>query len=259
MRIATWNINGVRARFDFVEQWLAERKPDIVGVQELKSEEEEFPYDEFARLGYHAIVHGQKAWNGVAVLSREPVEVTQAGLQGHEDAGARMLAVQAGDLHFVTVYCPNGKSVDHPDFAKKLEWFSALADFIDERYQPTQQLVLCGDFNVVPAEPDTWSEDLLEGGIFHTVAERDRISALLDWGLVDVWRDRYPDKPGFTWWDYRNNAFKKNRGLRIDFMLATQPVLERVRFVQPDKSWREYRDELIASDHAPLYADLADE
>ena len=258
MRLATWNINGIRARLQFVERWLAERRPDIVGFQELKTEEQEFPFDELARCGYHSLIHGQKAWNGVAVLSREPVELLHAGLPGHEDDGSRLIAVRQGELDFVTVYCPNGKSIDHPDFSSKLRWFDSLQQFIEQQYDPSRQLVLCGDFNVVPTAVDSWSEDLLEGGIFHTVAERERISRLCDWGLRDVWRERYPEKPGFTWWDYRGNAFRKKHGLRIDFLLATQPVFERVQFVQADTAWREYIDELIASDHAPVYMDLRD-
>ncbi len=258
MRIATWNINGIRARLEFVERWLAERQPDIVGFQELKSEEADFPFDELARCGYHAVIHGQKAWNGVAVLSREPVELIQTGLPGREADGARLLAARRGDMRFITIYCPNGKNVDHPDFAEKLAWYDALQAYLVEHHDPTEPLVLCGDFNVVPAAIDSWSEDLLEGAIFHTVAERERIQRLLDWGLVDVWREREPAKPGFTWWDYRQGAFRKKRGLRIDFLLATRPVVDRVQFVQPDVTWRQYIGELKASDHAPLYMDLGE-
>lgn len=258
MRIATWNINGIRARLEFVGDWLRERKPDIVGLQELKAPDDELPLDEIAQLGYHVVAHGQPAWNGVAVLSREPVEVTQVGLPGREDDGARLLAVAAGDLHFVTVYCPNGKSVDHPDFSRKLAWFDALHAFIDARYTPQDRLIVAGDFNVVPAAADSWSEDLLEGSVFHTVAERERIAWFANWGLRDTWRTRNPDAPGFTWWDYRGNALKKKRGLRIDFLLATAPVDQHVTFVQPDAEWRAYRGELIASDHAPVYLDLGE-
>ena len=258
MRLATWNINGIRARLEFVELWLGERKPDIVGVQELKCEEDDFPFDELARLGYRALVHGQKSWNGVAVFSRQPMQTTAIGLPGFEDQGARLIAATTTDgLNFVTVYCPNGKSVDHPDFERKLAWYDGLREFIAANYSPDDDLVVCGDFNVVRAEVDSWGGDLLDGGIFHTPAERDRIQGILDWGLVDAWRARHPDDPGFTWWDYRQSSFKRKRGLRIDFMLLSSPVAERVTFMKPDRTWRAKRDELIPSDHAPVYLDLA--
>lgn len=258
MRIATWNINGIRARLDYLRLWLEERQPDLVGLQELKSTEQQFPYDELREVGYHAATHCQKAWNGVAVLSREPVELRQAGLHNQDEAGARLVAVDAGDLCFATVYCPNGKSVGHPDFARKLSWFDDLRDFVESTAQRTENLVLCGDFNVVPQAVDSWAEDILEGGIFHTVAERERIAALEALGLHDVFRVKNPKLPGFTWWDYRAGAFHKNRGLRIDLALATQSVLDRVVFVNPERDWRKKVNGLTPSDHCPLTIDMRD-
>lgn len=257
MRIATWNINGVRARLEFVQRWLDERRPDLLGVQELKSDEEQFPFDAFAECGYHVTAQFQKAWNGVAILSRTPAQTAHVGLPGRDADGARLVAAEVAGLHFVTVYCPNGKSIDHPDFWEKLKWYDALFDFLDARYTPADPVVLCGDFNVVPAAVDSWSEDLLAGGIFHTVAERERIARLQAWGLCDLWRAQHPVEPGFTWWDYRGNSFKKKRGLRIDFILATDPVRARLQFITPDTDWRDSVAGLTPSDHAPVYADLA--
>jgi exodeoxyribonuclease-3 len=258
MRIATWNVNGIRARLDFVLRWLDERQPDVLGIQELKSTNDQLPEDALREAGYHVLAHGQKAWNGVAILSRDEPQWHHLGLPGGEDLGSRLAAARMGDFNFVTVYCPNGKSVDHPDFEAKLNWYDHLLAFIDDHFTPSDQLVLCGDFNVVPAAVDSWNEDILEGTIFHTVAERERYARLLDWGLVDVWRAREPEKPGFTWWDYRAGSFRKNRGLRIDFLLASEAVHDRVRFIQPDREWREKVDGMTASDHAPLWADLED-
>jgi exodeoxyribonuclease-3 len=123
MRVATWNVNGLRARFDFVLHWLKERQPDLVGLQEIKLTDELFPHSELEQLGYRAVAHCQKSWNGVAILSRIPLEVTQRGLPGEEEFGARLITAKAGDLIFTTIYCPNGKSVEHPDFPRKLAWF----------------------------------------------------------------------------------------------------------------------------------------
>lgn len=256
MRIATWNVNGIRARRDFVLRWLEERRPDVLGVQELKSTDEQFPADAFTEAGYHCVVHGQKAWNGVGIFARGPIEPTQVGLPGQESVGARLLAADVGPLSFVTVYCPNGKKVEHPDFAEKLGWFDALSEFLDARYSRNDSLVVGGDFNIVPAAVDSYNEEILEGTIFHTVAERQRYQQLLDWGLYDLFRARQPDTPGFTWWDYRGGAFRRKRGLRIDFLLATTPVFEAVQFVKPDREWRDKVDGMTPSDHAPVYADV---
>ncbi len=256
MRIATWNINGLRARLDFVRHWLEARQPDLVGLQELKLEDDQFPHDEFAALGYDAATHGQKAWNGVAVLSRGPIEVRQRGLEGQEEMGARLLTVDSLGLSFTTIYCPNGKDLEHEDFPRKLAWLDALAEHFDRRHDPAEPTVLCGDFNICPAPIDSWNERRLGGSIFHTVDERERFRRLEDWGLRDLFRERYPDAQVFSWWDYRGGAFHRGMGLRIDLLLGTAPVLTRTRSVETDRDYRKKKDGLIASDHAPVIAEL---
>jgi len=256
MRIATWNVNGLRARLDFVAHWLRERKPDLIGLQELKLTDDQFPVDEFEALGYRAVSHGQKAWNGVAILSREPVQVTQRGLPGQEDFGARLITAELGDLAFTTIYVPNGKSTTHADFPKKLAWLDALRTHLEQSGDPNRPAVVCGDFNIVPAAIDSWNEARLAGHVFHTDEERARLRALLDWGLTDVFRQLHPDDPAFSWWDYRGGAFHRKQGLRIDFLLATAPALARVRSVEIDREYRKKKDGLTASDHAPVFADL---
>lgn len=254
MRIATWNVNGLRARLDFVKLWLEARRPDVVGLQELKTEDSEFPFETFSELGYAAVVHGQKAWNGVAVLSREPAEVILRGLPGQEDAGARLLRVRVGGIDFTTVYCPNGKAVDHPDYAAKLAWFDALAAYWRDASAGADR-VLCGDFNVVPAALDSWRGDVSDY-IFHTPAERARFDALTAQGLFDLFRARHPDRQAFSWWDYRGGSFHRGQGLRIDLVLASRSVLERVERIEIDRDFRKKQQGLTASDHAPVYADL---
>ncbi|MEZ5331093.1 MAG: exodeoxyribonuclease III [Thermoanaerobaculia bacterium] len=256
MLVATWNINGLRARFDFLVHWLRARKPDLVGLQELKLEEDQFPREELEAEGYHAAVHGQKAWNGVAVLSRKPAEIVHRGLSSQEEAGARLLAVQVDGLTFTTLYCPNGKSVDHEDFPRKLEWLDSLARHLESSHSSGEPLILCGDFNICPGPLDTWNEKGKKGSIFHTDEERSRFQALLDWGLVDVYRRENPEGRDFSWWDYRGGAFHRGMGLRIDFLLATEPVAGKVREVVIDRDYRKKKDGLTASDHAPVMADL---
>lgn len=256
MRIATWNINGLAARLDYVRHWLKARRPDVVGLQELKTADDKFPHDVFEAAGYRAVVHGQKAWNGVAILSREPAEVLHQGLPGQEDFGARLITARIGELSFTTVYCPNGKHTGHADFPRKLAWYDALREHLADSHDPGQPAILCGDFNICPTPLDSWNEADLGGGIFHTPDERRRFQGLLDGGLVDVFRHAYPDRQAFSWWDYRAGAFHRNMGLRIDFLLATPPLLAKVRHVEIDRDYRKKKDGLTASDHAPVIADL---
>lgn len=255
MRIATWNINGLRSRLEFILHWLAAREPDVVGLQELKLTDEQFPYDEFEAAGYKAAVYGQKAWNGVAILSREPGEVTQRGLPGEDAFGSRLVTARFGDLSFTTVYCPNGKRLDHEDYARKLDWYDSLAT----HWAATagESAVLCGDFNICPTDLDSHHSPAKTGQrIFHTEAERRRFGRLLDDGLIDLYRSRYPEERMYSWWDYRGGSFHRNLGLRIDFILGTSAVVERVRDVVIDRDYRKKKDGLTASDHAPVYADL---
>jgi len=256
MRIATWNVNGLKARLEFVKLWIQQRKPDIAGLQELKLVDEQFPYAEFEALGYRAAVHGQKGWNGVGILTRDASVVRQQGLPGQEALGARLLHVDVGSLAFVTVYCPNGKAVEHEDYGRKLAWLDGLAGYAERALPASRPIVLCGDFNLCPAPIDSWNEAALAGRIFHTDDERSRFRRLLELGFVDVFRSCHPDTQAFSWWDYRAGAFHQKQGLRIDLLLATPSVMERVRSVEIDREYRKKKDGLTASDHAPVFADL---
>jgi len=256
MRAATWNVNGLRARLDFVRLWLRERKPDLVGLQELKLSDEQFPHDAFEAEGYFAATHGQKSWNGVAVLSREPVETVQRGLPGQEALGARLLTVRAGRLDFTTLYCPNGKHTEHEDFPRKLAWLDALAAHLEARADAGRPAVVCGDLNLCPAPIDSWNEDGLRGSIFHTDAERARFQRLLAAGFVDVFRQLHPEEQAFSWWDYRGGAFHRRQGLRIDCLLATAAAAAGANRAEIDREWRKKKEGLTPSDHAPVFAEL---
>ena len=256
MRIATWNVNGLRARLDYVRIWLESRQPDIVGLQELKVSEEEFPAAAFDDLGFEVVVFGQKAWNGVAILTRHRPELILRGLPGQEDFGARLVGARIAGMTFATVYCPNGKDLTHPDYGRKLAWYDDLAQFWPSRVAAEEPAVLCGDFNVVPEPIDSWRGEDGDGSIFHTPEERTRYRALLDLGLRDLFRETHPDARAFSWWDYRAGAFPRGRGLRIDFLLGTQSLLDRVVDVEIDRDFRKKKDGLTASDHAPVIADL---
>ena len=256
MRIATWNINGLRARLDYLLIWLRDRQPDLVALQELKLEDERFPHAELEAAGYHAVSHGQKAWNGVAVLGHEPLTIEQSGLPGQEELGARLLTARAGDLLLTSLYCPNGKHVEHEDFPRKLAWFDALADHLEAAGAASAATVVAGDFNICPTPLDSWNEKAMAGSIFHTEGERQRFRRLLDLGLTDAFRHLHPDRQAFSWWDYRAGGFHRNHGLRIDFLLASASVAGRLRGSEIDRDYRKKKEGLIASDHAPVWVEI---
>jgi exodeoxyribonuclease-3 len=254
MRIASWNVNGLRARQDFLLHWLRARRPDVVGLQELKLEDAQFPHEVFEKEGYRAAVFGQKSWNGVAILAREAPVVVRRGLAGQEALGARLLSADVAGLRFTTVYVPNGKSALHDDFAGKLAWLAALpAALAGDETRPS---VLAGDFNLCPAALDSWNEAAFHGQIFHTDAERAAIGRLFAAGWRDLFRERHPERQAFSWWDYRAGAFHKGQGLRIDLLLATAPVLARTREAEIDRDYRKKQDGLVPSDHAPVWVEL---
>ena len=238
-------------------RWLRDRRPDVVGLQELKMRDDQFPSAEFEAAGYSAITHGQKAWNGVAILSRQPAVVRQVGLPGQEDFGARLLTAEVCGITFTTVYVPNGKALEHADYERKLEWLDALLEHFRRLHDPLAPGVLCGDFNIVPAALDTWNEERLGGTIFHSEPERQRFAYFLQWGgLSDLFRRLHPAERVFSWWDYRALSFPRNQGMRIDFLLGTQRIAERLEYACIDRDYRKKLDGLTASDHAPVIADL---
>jgi exodeoxyribonuclease-3 len=256
MRIATWNINGLRARLGYLSIWLADRRPDLVALQELKLEDDRFPHAELEAAGYQAVCHGQKAWNGVAILAREPLTVAQIGLPGQEELGARLLTAQIGDLRLTSLYCPNGKHVGHEDFPRKLAWFDVLAEHLSATAVADGAALVAGDFNICPTPLDSWNEQALAGSIFHTEEERLRFRRLLDLGLTDAYRSLHPDRQAFSWWDYRAGGFHRNHGLRIDFLLASPAVAQRLEAAEIDRDYRKKKEGLTASDHAPVWIDL---
>jgi exodeoxyribonuclease-3 len=254
VRLATWNVNGIRARLQRLLEWIEERSPDVVAIQELKTDDDNFPYDELRKTGMFVLAHCQKGWNGVAVLSKQKPTLIEAGLPGFEDFGARLISAEIGDIKAVSVYVPNGKDVTHDDYEGKLRWLSGLSEYIAKTFSPDDQLFVGGDFNVAPEDIDSYDPEGLAGTIFHTDKERAAFSSLLDWGMVDAFRAANPDLQFFTWWDYRGGNFHKNLGLRIDMVLLTRSLAERVASVWVD---RDFRKGSKPSDHAPVIADLS--
>ncbi len=259
MRIVTWNVNSISARLDFVLDYLTTYAPEIVCLQELKVDEQGFPALAFTQAGYASATHGQRQWNGVAVLVKKSAgpapEVVQRGLPGQEEAGSRLLTVTALGLSVTSVYVPNGKTVSHPDFAMKLAWLDALTRYAGDLAAGGKSVV-AGDFNLCPADLDSYDPAGHAGHIFHTAEERARFAALLGLGYEDLFRRVLPDEQVFSWWDYRAGAFHKRQGLRIDLVLGTPDVAARAKGAGIDREFRKKRDGRVPSDHAPVTIEL---
>ncbi len=266
MRIITWNLNSIRTRRARLLRLLERHRPDVLCLQELRAEREEFPWLEVKAAGYAAAVEAQPARNGVAVLARNPVEVRSCSLPVGDRDEARMLDVMldvaAGPLRVLSVYVPNGKSPRHPDWRYKLDWLGALRERLSATARPEEPLAVCGDFNVAPLDRDSAVAD--PNGVLCHPSARKALADLIDWGLSDAYRRRYPvggepDKGIYTWWDYTRLSFARDVGARIDHILVTPPLADRITGVRVDRDERRQRKgEDIPSDHAPLIADFTD-
>jgi len=255
VRFATWNINSVKARLPRLLSWLETADVDAVCLQELKCTAEDFPTAEVTALGYEVAAHGDGRWNGVAVLSRVGLADVVRGLgddePGFPDPEARAVAATCGPIRLWSVYVPNGREVDHPHYAYKLQWLAALRDTVADRaYGP---VAVCGDFNVAPTDTDVWDIAEFEGATHVTTPERDALAALQATGLREVMPRALKYDVPYTYWDYRQLAFPKNRGMRIDLVYAGAPVADAVTDAYVD---REARKGKGASDHAPVVVDV---
>ena len=256
MRVATWNVNSVRQRVPRLLPWLDERQPDVVCLQETKLTDEAFEQllgDELAARGYARALHGEAQWNGVAILSRSGLEDIVAGLAGapgFPHGEARAVAATCGGIRVHSVYVPNGREPGSEHYDYKLAWLAALRKVLGADPEAT---LVCGDMNIAPADDDVFDPAAYVGQTHVTPPERAALAALQDVGLRDVVRERWPDERVFTYWDYRAGMFHQDLGMRIDLVLASTPVAERVRAAWVD---RQARKGSKPSDHAPVIVDL---
>jgi exodeoxyribonuclease III len=256
VRLATWNVNSVKQRLSRLLPWLDERQPDVVCLQETKLTEEAFTDllgEELAGRGYEVAVHGEAAWNGVAILSRVGLEDVEPGLAdapGFPHPEARVVAATCGGIRVFSVYVPNGREPGSEHYEYKLEWLAALRDVVAAGPEAT---VVCGDMNIAPADEDVFDPAAYEGHTHVTAPERAALAELQALGLRDVVRDRWPGERVFSYWDYRAGMFHRDLGMRIDLVLAAAPVAERVRAAWVDRKARKGKG---PSDHAPVVVDL---
>ena len=256
MRIATWNVNSIKQRLPRLLPWLDERAPDVVCLQETKLADEAFAEllgSELSDRGYEVAAHGEAAWNGVAILSRAGLEGVVRGIPGgpgFPEPEARAVAATCGGLRIVSVYVPNGRSPGSEHYAYKLEWLAALREMVRA---DAASAVVCGDMNIAPADDDVFDPEAYEGHTHVTAPERDALAELQSLGLRDVVRDRWPGERVFSYWDYRAGMFHQDLGMRIDLILAGEPVAERVKAAWIDRQARKGKG---PSDHAPVIVDL---
>jgi exodeoxyribonuclease-3 len=267
VRIATWNVNSLRARLEKVMWWLGRARPDVLLLQETKCTDAEAPASEFAAVGYELVHHGQGQWNGVAIATRVGAgqvssnfgEALRPRRQAEAEdvdplAEARMVAAACGGVRVVSLYAPNGRTVGSPHYAAKLQWFQRLSRWLAEAASAAEPLVLGGDMNVAPADIDVWDPSALRGATHVTPEERAAFDALRGFGLADAYRLKHPEAGRYTWWDYRGGNFHKNIGMRIDHLLITSPLVQRLAGAEIDREARKGKP--VPSDHAPLVIDL---
>jgi exodeoxyribonuclease III len=267
VRIATWNVNSLKARLEKVTWWLARARPDVLLMQETKLADADAPAEVFQGLGYSFAHHGEGGRNGVAIASRcgvedvvtnfgEPLRAARTDDVGDDEplAEARMIAARCGDLRVVSLYAPNGRVVGSPFYEAKLAWFDRLARWLAQAADPGEPLVVGGDLNVAPEDADVWDPRACHGGTHVSAPERQAFDVLCHWGLLDAYRLHHPEPGRYTWWDYRAGNFHKNFGMRIDHLLVSAPLRSRVVWAEIDREARKGKP--IPSDHAPLVIDL---
>lgn len=256
MRIATWNVNSVRARMERVLAWLERQKPDVLCMQETKCQDEVFPRETFEELGYRVATFGQKTYNGVAILSRKPIEDVRLGIgDGLEDEEERrVIAATVGDVMLLDLYVVNGQAVGSERYWYKLEWLARVGKMIRERYDMREKVVVCGDFNVTFDDRDVHDPERWREKILCSTPERESLARIVDCGLADAFRKFHAEGGHYTWWDFRTMAFRRGWGLRIDHFLMSPPALEACTEVEIDVDERARER---PSDHAPVIATLA--
>ena len=252
MKIVSWNINSLRKRQDRLFPWLEATRPDVVCLQETKCSDEQFPLLALQAAGYQAVYHGEKSYNGVAILSRSaPADVAVSLGDNEEDGQARTIAATIDGVRIYSVYVPNGQAVGSPAYQYKMRWFARLRDGLAR--ENIAETIVAGDFNVAPGDLDAHDPGLWQGAIMCSDGERAALRSITDLGLGDTFRTLHPEAKLFSWWDYRMLAFAKDRGLRIDLILAGSELMKQCVAAGVDREMRKGKD---PSDHAPVWAEF---
>lgn len=252
MKVVTWNVNSLSARWPRVAQWLSDQNPDIVLLQETKQTDAKFPFEQLEQLGYQSAHYGQGQWNGVAILSRVGLDEVTRGF-GDDDPEARIIGATCNGIRVYSCYVPNGRALDDPHYAYKIRWLNKLGELIARR-DSAQPLLVGGDFNVAPSDLDCYDPKAFEGATHVSEPEREALRFLERAGLRDLTRAFHPDEPCYSWWDYRNGAFHRGWGLRIDLLFVDSLLFERATDSYVDRDARKGEK---PSDHAPVVGEFA--
>lgn len=256
VRFATWNVNSLRVREDAVLDWLERHRPDVLALQETKMTDQEFPADAFGDIHYDAVHHGQRAYNGVALVSRpELFDVVRGFPDSGPDEDRRLIGATVEGVRVYSVYAPNGQQVGSERYQEKLRWFGRLRRFLEATARPDQPLIVMGDFNVAPTDADVFDPVATRGQLLASEPERAALRDLLSFGLIDALRQVDQREKRFTWWDYRAGGWERNLGLRIDHVLITRPLAERLKAVT---ICEEERGKPQPSDHVPVMIEVED-
>ncbi|MFT3921914.1 MAG: exodeoxyribonuclease III [Myxococcales bacterium] len=254
MKVASWNVNSIKARKERLLNWVQKNAPDVLCLQELKTELDGFPRAELEALGYHSVALGQRSYNGVAILSRQPLDDVRVGLDdGVDDDEARLISAHTNGLRVISCYVPNGQALDSPKYQYKQRWLDRLGAYLSRHHQASEPLALCGDFNIAPEDRDTNDPAAWADSVLFSAEVRAQFQALLGWGLVDSFRIHNQEANKLSWWDYRMLSFPKGVGMRIDFVLVTRALAERCDAVGIDRNERKGK---LPSDHAPVFAEF---
>ena len=254
MSIATWNVNSLRVRLPQLVEFLGKEPIDALVLQEIKMEDKDFPEEAIRNLGYQCVSHGQKTYNGVALLSRSPATDVVRGIPGYADTQARVIAGTVGGVRIVGVYVPNGQSVDSDKYGYKLDWLGHLSRYMQELRRSHDNVVVLGDYNIAPDDRDVHDPAAWAGQVLVSEPERAAYAQLCGHGYVDVFRQRTVEAGHFSWWDYRGGGFRRNHGLRIDLILASTALAEHCQSCRIDREPRTWER---PSDHAPVIATFA--
>lgn len=252
-KIATWNINSIKVRLPHVLEWLATNEPDVLALQETKSQDENFPLDAFTEAGYQCVFSGQKTYNGVAIVSKLAASDVVTDISGFEDPQRRILIATIAGIRICNLYVPNGASVDSDKYVYKLHWLQQVTDFVQQQLQSYPRLVVLGDFNIAPSDLDVHDPKVWQGAVLVSNKEREAFQQLLALELDDCFRVFNPDDSGYSWWDYRGGSYRRNNGLRIDHILASSAMSEILSSSwvdQPLRAWEK------PSDHVPVCAEF---
>ena len=255
MKLATWNVNSLNVRLPHVEQWCAQAQPDVLGLQETKMEDAKFPRAAIEALGYEVSFAGQKTYNGVALLAKQPIHDVVTDVPGLDDPQRRILIATVGDIRIANLYVVNGQAVGSEKYAYKLDWLDKVTQFLESELRNDPRLIVMGDFNIAPDDRDVYDPVAWKDQILCSGPERDALKRLLELGLTDSFR-HFDDSAGkFSWWDYRQAGFRRDLGLRIDLVLASAPLLQRATAASIDREPRTWER---PSDHTPALLELAD-